>query len=380
MSPRRFRRGRPHATIGAIEKAPLQRKPARLRRRARTEQAPGPGRGPGLLAAGNRAVAALLQRQVVEAPPKLLGGGQAAMAVSFYKGKPDLYPEDVVTKIQHAVKSPETGVPDEDMVEGVAKFQSENFLKVDGMAGPRTLPRLFNSGLATETDRKEFVAVGKDVEQNWATLGTAEERAKALFAGVKIQLDKEKVPTPKMEVGDTGIAAGVFDGKDWKITFGRAPLSAATISDDDARDLSGTVYHEARHAEQQHKMARMLAAKGNTSAQIQAKMGIPDFVADDAVGNKLTDGIEIATASQQFDSEFGAGRAHFIKSEKEAPSAAELRAAQQAVQDNPTAENTAKLARLTAAFKAYHDLPTENDAFATEGDLEATWDELTPTP
>jgi peptidoglycan hydrolase-like protein with peptidoglycan-binding domain len=302
------------------------------------------------------------------------------MAVSFYRGKPDLYPEDVITKIQHAVKSPETGVADEDMVQGVAQFQQVNVLKVDGMAGPRTLPRLFNSGLATEADRKEFVAVGKDVEQNWATLGTAEERAKALFAGVKVQLDKEKVPTPTMEVGDTGIAAGVFTGAEWKITFGRAPLSTATISDDDARDLSGTVYHEARHAEQQHKMARMLATKGNTAAQIHAKMGIPDEIARDAVGNPLPRGIEFTVAAQQFDSEFGAGQAHHIQAEKDAPSAADLRAAQQAVKDNPTAANKQRLARLTAAFKAYHDLPTENDAFATEGDLEANWDEITANP
>jgi len=302
------------------------------------------------------------------------------MAVSFYRGKADLYPPDVVTKIQHAVKSPETGIADAEMVQGVARFQSENVLKVDGMAGPRTLPRLFNSGLATETDRKEFVAVGKGVEASWATLGTAEERAKKLFEGVKAQLDKENVPTPTMEVGDLGKASGLFEGGLWKITFDRVALSPAAITDDDARDLSGTVYHEARHAEQQHKMARMLATKGNTAAQIHAKMGIPDTIAADAVGNPLPRGIEFAVAAQQFDSQFGAGRAHFIQAEKDAPSIDELRAAQAAAKANPTAANTAKAARLLAAFKAYHDLPSEHDAFGTESDFEASWDEITTNP
>ena len=266
------------------------------------------------------------------------------------------------------------------MVQGVAQFQSISVLKVDGMAGPRTLPRLFESGLATETDRKEFVAAGKDVAANWATLATPKARADKLFEGVKVQLDKEKVPTPAMDLGDLGKAAGVFFGRSWKIVFDRAALSPATIDDDDARDLSGTVYHEARHAEQQHKMARMLATKGNTAAQIRAKMGIPIEIAEDAFNNKLPRGVEFAVAAQQFDAEFGAGKAHFEKSEAEAPSAAELRAAQAAFAADPSEANKRKLARLTAAFRAYHDLPTENDAFATETDFEASWDEATAAP
>jgi len=287
----------------------------------------------------------------------------------------------VITKIQHAVKSPETGVADEDMVQGVAQFQSENVLKVDGMAGPRTLPRLFQSGLATEADRKEFVAVGKDVEKNWATLATPEARADALFEGVKAQLDKEKVPTPEHAVGDLHGPAGVFVGSDWKMTFDRAALSAATITDEEARSVAGTVYHEARHAEQQHKMARMWRTRGlKTAAAIKTKMPMPEHVAQDAADNPLPRDIEFAVAAQQWDSEFGAGKAHFDQAEREAPTLEALRAAQAEATANPTQENKAKAARLLAAFRAYHDLPSENDAFATEDDLGLTWDEATPPP
>ena len=312
-----------------------------------------------------------------DATPDPLSPVQAAIAVSFYQSKPDLYGEDVILKIQHAVHSPETGKPDPAMAQGVARFQQETVLKVDGMAGPRTLPRLFQSGLATETDRKAFVASGKAVEAKWTELATPKARAEELFKGVKTLLDNEKVPTPKVDLGDTGKAAGVFSGRSWTITFDQTTFSAASIDDDTARDVSGTVYHEARHAEQQHKMARMLATRGNSAAQIHAKMRVPTKIADDAFGNPLPRGIEFATAAQQFDSEFGAGKAHFEQAEAAAPSNAELQAAKAAATADPSPANKAKYARLVAAFKAYHDLPTENDAFNTEGDLAATWDETT---
>ena len=345
-------------------------------------EAPADGREFALLqrSAGNRAVTGLVQRQV-EAPPALLSPGQAALAVSFYRGKPDLYPPDVITKIQNAVKSTPTGVADTEMVQGVARFQETSVLKVDGMAGPRTLPRLFESGLATETDRKQFVTSGKGVAAAWATLATPEARADKLFEGVKALLDAEQVFTPGHEVGDLGKAAGVFESRPWRMRFDRAALSTPTIDDDAARDLSGTVYHEARHAEQFHKMARMLATKGFKAEQIQAKMRIPIEVAQDAFNNKLPRGIEFATASQQFDSVFGAGAAHHEQAEREAPSAAELQAAQADVAADPSNQaKQRKLAKLTAQFKAYHDLPTENDAFATETDFEASWDEATAAP
>jgi peptidoglycan hydrolase-like protein with peptidoglycan-binding domain len=317
-----------------------------------------------------------IQRQATTTAA-LLSSAQIAQAISFYRSKPDLYPSAVINKIQHAVKSPETGVPDSAMVQGVAQFQSENVLKVDGMAGPRTLPRLFESGLATESNRKQFVAVGKAVEANWTKLATPEARKDELAKGIESRLDEQKVPKVTVVVGDLGNAQGLFEPKFWKITIDRAALSPATITDDDARALSGTFYHEARHAEQHHKMARMLATKGNTAEQIHAKMGIPIEIAKDAFANKLPRDIEFATAAQQFDSVYGTGKAHHDKAEAEAPSITELRAAQAAAAADPSPTNKAKAARLLAAYKAYHDLPTENDAFATGTDFEASWDEAT---
>lgn len=325
-------------------------------------------------AAGNRAVAGLLQRQPV-ATAELLSSGQAARAVSFYRGQPDLYPEDVILKIQQAVGSPETGVPDAVMAQAVARWQEQNVLKIDGMAGPRTLPRMFQSGLATDESRAEFVETGKQVAEDWQALGTAEARADALFEGVKPLLDDEGVFTPEHGVGDLHGPAGVFEHRPWTITFDRVALSAASISDEDARSVASTVYHEARHAEQFHKMARMLATKGKSADEIRETMKIPIEVAQDAFDNPLPKGVEYATAAQQFDSVYGAGKARHDKAEDEAPTLGELNAARDAAQANPTPANKARYALVLSAYKAYHDLPTEHDAFATEIDFGSSWDE-----
>jgi peptidoglycan hydrolase-like protein with peptidoglycan-binding domain len=328
--------------------------------------------------AGNRAVASYVARQAaVEAPP-LLNPGAASMAVSFYKGKPDLYTTDVITKIQDAVGAGQSGEADPEMAEAVAKWQSTHSLKVDGMAGPRTLPRMFETGLATEANREAFVATGKEVETEWATLATPEARADKLFEGVKTILDAEQVFTPGHDVANLGKPAGIFKPKPWQMLFDRAALSAPAVSDEDARSVTGTVYHEARHCEQTHKMARMLAGKGLSAEKIRAKMGIPPEVASDAFDKPLEHGIEFVTAAQQFESVYGTGSAHFEQSENEAPSLDELNAAMAAVKADPSPANKARYAKLLAAYRAYHDLPTEHDAFATEIDLGASWDEATP--
>jgi peptidoglycan hydrolase-like protein with peptidoglycan-binding domain len=328
--------------------------------------------------AGNQAVTAYLRRQEVETKPHL-SAGQAAHAVAFYTARPELYPADVILKIQKAVGSPQTGVADAEMAEAVARWQYPQSLKPDGMAGPRTLPRMFESGLAEKKSREAVVKTAEAVQHDWKDLKTAEARAAKLYEGVKAQLEAAGVkPPPKHKVKDLGKSAGLYVPKDWTIYFDDDAFSAADLDDDAAREVAGTVYHEARHAEQGYKMARMLAAKNNTPEQISAKMDLPLDVATEAHKSPLPKGVEFATASQQFDSVYGAGKAQHKKAEAEAVSGAELRAAKQAADDNPTPANKARYQKLLAAHRAYHDLPTENDAFGTEFAFEESWDEAHP--
>ncbi len=328
--------------------------------------------------AGNRAVTAFLQRQPVEAKEHL-SAGQAAHAVAFYTSRPELYPADVIVKIQKAVGSPQTGVADSEMAQAVANWQFPQSLKPDGMAGPRTLPRMFESGLAEKKSREAVVKTTEAVQHDWKDLKTAEARAAKLYEGVKAQLEAAGVkPAPKHEVKDLGKIVGLYVPKSWTIFFDDDSFSAPDIDDDGARDVAGTVYHEARHAEQGFKMARMLAAKGNSPEQISAKMQLHIDAATGAHANPLPKGVEFATAAQQFDSVYGPGKAQHEKAEREAVTSAELRAAKQAADDNPTAANKAHYQRLVAAYRAYHDLPTENDAFGTELSFEESWDEAHP--
>src|SRR5579859_3409031 len=86
----------------------------------------------------------------------LLSVEQVHRAFLFYRAQPSRYTNEIIKQIQQAVGTPSTGVMDTADVQAVAKYQANpagiNYpkLKVDGMAGPRTLPRLFSSGLADD--------------------------------------------------------------------------------------------------------------------------------------------------------------------------------------------------------------------------------------
>src|SRR5262245_49945014 len=114
-------------------------------------------------AVGNRAVATMLQRQEADAP---LTGAQVKKALSFYKAQPDRYTPEIIKQIQATVGVEETGVPDEAFAQAVAVWQRDNgdlhpTLWIDGMAGPRTLPRVFPSGLQLGTEPEDF---GKEAQ------------------------------------------------------------------------------------------------------------------------------------------------------------------------------------------------------------------------
>jgi hypothetical protein len=79
--------------------------------------------------------------------------------------------------------------------------------------------------------------------------------------------------------------AGLFDRETWTMFLQRKLVNAEMISKQDARELAGTVYHEARHAEQHFRIAQMLASSMSSDA-IQAKLKIPKEVADAAMRHK----------------------------------------------------------------------------------------------
>jgi len=87
------------------------------------------------------------------------------------------------------------------------------------------------------------------------------------------------VPEVKPVIDTKGQYDGLFDGRDWKMRMNIARWSrslgtkASKLGDltmEEAANAAGAIYHEARHAEQRFRVARMMAgqSKGKTVDQI----------------------------------------------------------------------------------------------------------------
>jgi hypothetical protein len=122
------------------------------------------------------------------------------------------------------------------------------------------------------------------------------KRANATLAGIGV--------SPMKPVIDTdAYYDAAFDWTDWKIRMNIARWSkklgakATKLSDltmEEAADAAGSVYHEARHAEQHFRMARMLAGESKSTKaedkadEIQKALGFKDrSVAMAAAGSPL---------------------------------------------------------------------------------------------
>jgi hypothetical protein len=145
---------------------------------------------------GNRAVAALLQRQDNDEP---LTAAQVKKAIAFYTRQPDRYTPEIIKHIQTKVGASETGVADAGFAQAVAVWQRDNGdlhpkLWIDGMAGPRTLPRMFPSGLQRGSEPEDF---GKEAQtgviDRWQQL-SVDQRIAELIRLVNTHLQHAEVP------------------------------------------------------------------------------------------------------------------------------------------------------------------------------------------
>lgn len=341
--------------------------------------------------AGNWAVDGLLsglQRQVTSEIVIAVGlsKAQLAKAHAFYRANRHRYSADLIRAIQRAVGVPEDSkgeVTDETIV-AIADKQDEFGppLKRDGMAGPRTLGRLFPTGLADAATAARFAADVKGTTLDaaaWAALGTPQERADRLVTDLAAtQLAAAEVgvaPTARVDT-DLGVNA-VFVHEDWEIhlDIDKLHLAKPSLTKSEARDIATGVYHEARHVEQYHKMARMLAAKGLLEADIIRRMGFTGnarAVAKDAVNNPLSKGsTEFLIAEDQFDAELGSGQQRHRQIEAEVVAAAKAFDIAKRRQDSePSPRNAeaqaAAQARLDRTREAHDAEATETDAILTE--------------
>lgn len=303
-----------------------------------------------------------------------LSRGQAAAAISFYRTQPKRYTPQIIMLIQDAVGTTPSGTMTNDDVQAVARWQKklneteDPSLKVDGMAGPRTLPTVFRQGLADQGAIENYSTKAHDLLDKWDELGTAEARIKKLVELVNKELTIANVPNCEVKIDDAGGDLGQFDFATWSLDIGKKAFEKADPTPAEKADMADTIYHESRHAEQWYRMAQFQASQGKSAQQIADDMGIPKKIADKAFADPLKKGsIDALIAEGWNESVYGSQAAHRNRVLKEVDdSGAALDKAKAAVEKDPSPANKAKLvaarARRDKALKAYFDLPEENDA------------------
>lgn len=344
---------------------------------------------------GNAAVSGLLDGIQRATGPDVggvvaLSAAEEATALSFYRSQPAEYSPEIVTQIQDAVGVPGTGAMDAATVQAVAAWQraagGDPPLVVDGMAGPRTLPRLFASGLNGPGQGLEFGAAAQtEVIDQWNEL-TPQQRGTELVRLVNAHLEGAGIPPVTPNVEDGGNNLGSFSFGTWQMDIGEVALQDEQLTLAEAKDVVNTIFHEARHAEQWFRMAQLRASQGRSGAQIATETGIRADIAELAAASPLEPGsMEALVAKGWYDSVYGSGSDHREAVFDELDAADEaLAAATERFDADPSPENRAAAraarARRQRAFAAYRELPEENDAWATGPQAEAGVTTGSPEP
>ncbi len=349
-------------------------------------------------AVGNRGMADLfggVQRQPVEAPgadvgavdtadpatdpgdgpADLLDAAQVVEARRYYTAQPWRYTPSIIEQMRAALDLPPGGGLDDALIQAAGRFQSASSapeLTVDGKIGPRTLPRLFRSGLNEEGEGEAF---GEEVQtgviDQWATLATPEARRDALVGLVNQPLVAHGsiAVTPGWDTNTNN--SGSFHFPTWEMRIGREALTPPTLSADEAKEIADTLYHEARHSEQWYRMAQLRAGQHLSARAITTELGIPSTVAAAAFADPLDPAsVQGLVAQGWWDSVYGAGSAHreAVLTEVEAADTA-MKAAEKRNEEHPSPANQAAFdaaqARFLRSHHNYTELPEENDAWAT---------------
>ena len=244
------------------------------------------------------------------------------------------------------------------------------------------------TGIATTISVDRFVGEAKKMQSKWSEL-TAEQRAGGLGTAANAELTTANVPATASRLADgMGVKGGQFAFQDWTLEMTKQNFSAPTISDEKSASLASDIYHEARHAEQWHRMARLLAGKGKTAAQIATETQIKADIAADAVKKPIAaSGAEAKEADSFYQSVYGTGTAHREATLKELFKTGDANTKAQQAYDvtskNPKATAESKAAALKlwqdayqafiAAHAVYKALPEEADAFKTGGAVESKY-------
>jgi hypothetical protein len=174
--------------------------------------------------------------------------------------------------------------------------------------GPAPVPKASVTGLASPVSLARFLSATRAAADQWPALTTA-QRSGALGAAANAELGAHSVPEVKLRWPERGDKGGYFDFPVWTIEADVVAFHNPQPNQEQLGEMAELVYHEARHAEQWHRMARMKAGDGWTEAQIASNLVIPKNIAGDAARQPLTGTSTSRTeALGWFESTYGANR------------------------------------------------------------------------
>jgi hypothetical protein len=305
----------------------------------------------------------------------LLSALQVQSAINYYTAQPERYTKSIIEQIQVEVGTFPNGKMAAVDVQAVAKRQQEMndagekpTLKVDGMAGPRTLPAIFKIGLAQDDSLNSYTEKAKDLLSNRGSK-TDEEIAIELAEKVNSELEAKKIPPLKIDTKEQIGGRGAFRNTEWKLLLDPRQFTDPKLRN--MQETTATIYHEARHAEQYYRIAQMLGGRGYSGKRIHAETGIEIEVAKEAARpeNHLKRGtMEAVIAEGWHDSLIIAEGVERIQKNNAAmdKAFAARKAAREAFDADPSPENRAKKEAAEAAYDKtvdeHDDLPHEFDA------------------
>jgi Domain of unknown function (DUF4157) len=236
------------------------------------------------------------------------------------------------------------------------------------------------TGIGATVAVGRFVTAAKKIQGDWAKLKPA-DRASGMAKASNDELTAVGVPAVDPRLEDIQ-EAGRLNFREWALRLGKPPFSKTTVNDAEAASMADTVYHESRHAEQWHRMARVQAGKGKKPQEIANEMQIPPKIAADAATKPLDSGKKEGAEAQGFyDSVYGKDAAYRNKVLTDLRTKGEARQKAQAEYEKIVADPKGTPEKTQAAkdawVKAYNEwksvyndytaLPEEADAWKVGG-------------
>lgn len=187
-----------------------------------------------------------------------------------------------------------------------------------GAAGTPTVQRA-PYGLESPTSQGAYVAEAARLRRTQPTMSLP-AFAEALLTVVAGELKAAGVPPIRWTIKESGSGPdGVFSSADWRVQVNTSAFSAQKsppkelrlLTDAELTAAAGTLYHEARHADQDVVIIRNLLAQKKTVGQVVAATGIRrkavEAVASTTYAAPL-DADQAARADRMYDVMYGANK------------------------------------------------------------------------